>query len=125
MTEEATPAETVVERFEYDGETFDLIRKKFTFGEAAALEGVTGLTIGQILEGGPETETVALMQGYIWISIKRKRPTFTFADLDDVGIDDDIVWLEAEAPQGDDEAGEPVGPTSPAPAPDAVAAPTP
>lgn len=108
-------------KFIFDGETFDLIRKRFTFGEAAALEKVTGLSMGQLgeAEENPEYQTARLLQGYIWVSIKRKRPTFLFDELEDVGIDDDIEWLEEPSPEPDPGEEAPVGPTSPAPEPEA------
>jgi hypothetical protein len=104
-----------------DDEVYDFVTSKFTFGEAKALEKVTGLTMGAISEASAESQSVVVLQAMFWISMKRKRPTLAFVELEDVPIDDIEFIAEDDDEQAslDDHDGATVGPTSPAPEDDA------
>jgi hypothetical protein len=83
-------------QFQLNGETYEMVTNH-TFGEARAIEKVTGLTMAQIAQAQsrPELQTTDVTQALVWVSMKRKEPTMKFGDLDDVDITS-IEWLPEE-----------------------------
>lgn len=87
-------------------ETFEMVSKP-TFGEARAIEKVTGIPFAK-MQADPTAQTIDATQAFLWVSMKRKVPTLTFSDLDDVAIDG-IEWMpDADEEQpGEGEAPDP------------------
>jgi len=87
----------------YNGatETYELVMSGITFGEARAIEKVSGQTFAKIMANPELRAEIGVLQALIWVSMKRKHPTLTFSELDDVAIDA-IEWPEDPAgAQGD------------------------
>lgn len=97
----------------YAGETkdYDLIVSGMTFGEARAFEKVSGHTFAEIMSKPQLRDTTTVLQALIWVSMKRKIPTLTFGDLDDIAIDS-IEWPEPAPPPDGGPVGGEAGPTS-------------
>lgn len=97
--------------FTFGGERFELL-ERFTFAEGRALEKVTGYSGEQIVTDPTVRGRFDVMQALLWVSIKRRRPEFKFADLDDVAVED-IDWA-ADEPEPE---AEPENPTEGEPTP--------
>lgn len=88
-------------RFVIDGTKYEFDENKVTFGEARALEKVTGQKFddltdaldppqrknpkGELEEATPD---ITALQAFIWVAMKRTDPTLKFSDLDDVAFGD-------------------------------------
>ena len=71
--------------FTFEGEHYELLEPdKLLFAEARAIERHTGETIAEMSEA--EYPSATQLQAMLCASIKRKRPDFTFSDLDAVPI---------------------------------------
>lgn len=117
MTDSATTTTTprMPESFTYDGETFVMVGEDdLLFAEVRAIEKATRRNMDQLAEDG---EATTALQALTWVSIKRRRPTFRFADLDTVPMAA-IKYAAPAAPEG-----EPVDPTQAAAQASAVEAP--
>lgn len=97
-----------------DDEVYDLVTTKLTFGEAKAVEKVTGFTMSQIGALGENEQTTDILQAMFWISMKRKNPTLAYAELDDLPIEELEYLPEDDEERAAFDAGDPLGPTSPA-----------
>lgn len=60
------------------GTKYELDQERLTFGEARAIERVTGVTFDKL--AGDIMSTQAL----VWVAMKRAEPTLKFSDLDDL-----------------------------------------
>lgn len=87
-------------KFVIDGTTYEMIESRFTFAEARAVEKVSGVSFQDVMDGGAKNASIDVTQALLWISMKRVDPTLTFADLDDVAIDE-IEWPEDDEPEAD------------------------
>ena len=70
-------------RFEVDGTEYELVESP-TFGEARAIEKITGRSFAAM--GDKSAQTIDFLQALIWISMKRVNPDTKFEDLDDLDI---------------------------------------
>jgi len=83
-------------QFIVKGETFDMVdAAKLTFAEADAIERVTGHTFQQIQADESISGSARVIQALLWVSMKRKQPELTFANLGDLSMGD-IDWPEPE-----------------------------
>lgn len=104
-----------------DDEVYDLATK-LMFAEGEAYEKVVGLTMARVQSLETEDRPLRAMRATIWISMKRKKPTLAFAELEDMEFEG-IEWIaeddeeRAALAEAEDEGA--VGPTSPATEPDA------
>lgn len=86
-----------------------------TFGEACVIERTTGIRFTDE-DGRGSAEFIKAM---VWVSMKRKDPTLTFSDVDDVpmrvlmSLSDDDEAAESEAPKDAEPEPEPVVVESP------------
>ena len=78
-------------KFEINGTKYELAQKDITFGEARAIEKVTGHAWQAIRTDVTLAQSVDVTQAIIWISMRRDEPSLAFSDLDAVEIDG-IVW---------------------------------
>jgi hypothetical protein len=67
-------------KFEVDGTEYTFVESP-TFGEARAIEKVTGVSFADM--GKPTVDTI---QAQLWISMRRVDPAVTFDDLDDIDM---------------------------------------
>lgn len=67
-------------KFEVDGVNYELVQSP-TFGEARAIEKVTGTPFGAIDMSRLSIDTV---QALVWNSMHRVNPDITFDDVDDI-----------------------------------------
>jgi hypothetical protein len=95
--------------FEVEGSTYEFLSDDdLTFGEMCVIERTTGIRFNDE-DGRGSAEFIKAM---VWVSMKRKDPTLTYGDVDDVPVKvllslaDDEAEAEPEAPK--DEAPEPV-----------------
>lgn len=72
-------------QFTIAGTTYDLVESP-TFAEARAIEKRTGHTFDAIKRDKALRKSVDVVQALLWVSMKRKEPTLTFGDLDDIEI---------------------------------------
>lgn len=100
-------------KFSVEGQNYELVDSRLTFGEAAALERVTGLTFGEIQQQGTERASIAVTQAFVWISMKRVRPELKFSDLDSLAIDE-IEW-EEQPPEAEPDPTQPADAEEPSP----------
>jgi hypothetical protein len=78
-------------RFLLGGEEFHLLdQDELTFAEARAIQKATGVPVGKF-----DGDDGAVVQGFLWVSMKRRKPEMKFADLDDVPMSQ-IEWAEDE-----------------------------
>ena len=98
-----------------DDTVYTLVSQKFTFAEGRAFEKVTGVPFEDLMEGKASSRSMVAMQAMYWISMKRKNPTLTFVEIDDLAIDDIEFIPENDDEQALADSGDAVGPTSPAP----------
>lgn len=82
-------------QFKIEDETYEMVQDKLTFGEARAVEKVTGHTFAEIGVSKSLQSSNDVIQAMVWISMKRVNPTLTFTDLDDMAIDS-IEWISDE-----------------------------
>ena len=62
-------------RIRYDGDEFELLDEDtLSWVEAAAIERATGKTFAG------DGDSIEIMAGFVWASIKRKRPTFKLSE---------------------------------------------
>ena len=94
------------------GEVFELLSAEdLLFAEARAIQKVTGVSLGALLESDGDVDA---LQGLLWVSMKRTRPDMKFSDLDEVpigSIDYDDDGPEPEAAP-DPTEGEETSPSS-------------
>lgn len=91
--------------FTVDSVDYEFDEAKVTFGEARAIEKVTGHTFGK-LDNAREAGEIAVTQAFIWVAMKRKDPTLTFSGLDDLAIGDIVFHEDPEEVPTVDEAKE-------------------
>lgn len=97
-------------QFKLFDETFEMLDpNRITFAEADAVERLTGHTFSEIQTDEHLGRSVRVVQAMLMISIKRRRPTFTMKDLDDVEVGG-IEWIEDETDQEADESADPTLP---------------
>jgi len=96
--------------FEVDGETYTLLGDDdLTFGEARAIERTSGVKFSD----AEERTSIEFIQALVWASMKRKNPTLTFSEVDDIPMS--ILNSLAESVAADQAAeGEAEDPTAPA-----------
>jgi hypothetical protein len=109
-------------RFKVDEVEYEFDEEKLTFAEGRALEKVTGKPFGQL---GPAAEegSLVVIQGFVWVALKRSQPTLKFSDLDDRRIsefefqeehdeeDEDCTCSDCEEEREAKAAGRPTVPT--------------
>lgn len=79
--------------FTLDGQKYELDPQKLTFAEGRAVEKVTGLLFNDMIK----TPSLAVMQAFVWVAIKRLKPETKFSDLDDLAIAD-VIMEDAAQP---------------------------
>lgn len=90
--------------FTVKGEVFEMVdASRLTFGEAAAVERVTGHTLQQIQNDDSLSGSVVVVQALLWVSMKRKQHDLQFKDLNDLSMGD-IEWPEADESEAEVEA---------------------
>lgn len=106
--EQKKRAEQVV----WDGETFDLLTEDdLLLAETRTIERKLKVNIDKLGEPGYGSSA---MQALLWVSIKRRRPTIRFEDLDEVPLTA-FRFLAPADPDVEGEAeGEAVDPSRPA-----------
>jgi hypothetical protein len=96
--------------FTVDGERHEFDEDKMTFAEGRALEKVTGHLFGE-LGSYAQKGDLSVLQGFVWVAMKRSEPTLKFSDLDDRSIGDFVFDDEEpeddEVPTGGDETSSP------------------
>jgi len=85
--------------FTVEGVEYTLVQSP-TFGEARAIEKVTGKSFAAI-STNPELQTMDFTQALVWVSMKRVEPTLTFSDLDDLDIEILASIQSEDASEGD------------------------
>ena len=67
----------------FRGETFEMLdQDRLTWAEADAFERAVGVTIGSLgEEDGRDAGRAYVTLGFLWMSVKRQRPTTTFAEM--------------------------------------------
>lgn len=88
-------------KFEVNGTEYEFVQSP-TFGEARAIEKVTGQPFASF--GDQKSPTVDFMQALVWISMKRVDPEVTFDDLDDLDMGLLASLQEEAAPEVPTEA---------------------
>lgn len=89
-------------QFTLDGTTYDLVESP-TFAEARAIEKRTGHTFEAISKNKGLRTSADVVQALLWVSMKRKEPTLTFTDLDDI----EIGAIEWHVEEPDEESPDP------------------
>lgn len=104
---DVTPDGVVRFVVKYAGEdqTFELVVADVTFGEARAIEKVTGATFKDIGAKKEVREQTVVLQALLWVSMKRQIPMLAFKELDDIAINS-IEWPDADEEDEDDGDGE-------------------
>lgn len=70
--------------FTFEGEWFDMLTEDdLLFAEVRAIEKATKRNMDQL---GEEGEATTALQALTWVTIKRRRPTFRFTDLDQLPV---------------------------------------
>jgi hypothetical protein len=83
-------------KFEVDGTEYVFVQSP-TFGEARAIEKVTGVAFAEMAD--VKNQSVDFMQALLWVSMRRVNPEMTFDDLDDIDMGV-LAGLQApEAPE--------------------------
>lgn len=85
-------------KFKVNGEAYEFDDSRMTFGEARALEEVTGLNMSDLGKGS----SIATTQAFIWLAVRRRDPSVKFLDLDDWNIADLEMDGEEAKAEGDD-----------------------
>lgn len=96
-------------RFSVDGTKYEFDEDRLTFGEARAIEKVTGMLFREASEALSRGD-VTTLQAYIWVAMKRQEPTLTFSGIDDLAIGA-IEFHEEDEPVTDPPVGD-AAPTS-------------
>lgn len=92
-----------VVRFTWDGEAYDLDLHRLTFAEAAVVEYRTGLPLPVALQHAGQG-SVTCLGSFAFVAIKRRRPTFTQAEFDQLENVEIGVEKVEQPGRGDDEA---------------------
>lgn len=79
--------------FTLDGQKYELDPQKLTFAEGRAVEKVTGSMFNDLIK----TPSLAVMQAFVWVAVKRVKPETKFSDLDDLAIADVVMDDAASA----------------------------
>jgi len=80
-------------KFEVDGTAYEFVESP-TFGEARAIEKVTGVPFSAMAD--PKNQTVDFMAALVWVSMRRVNPDVTFDDIDDIDM---AVLAALQAPE--------------------------
>lgn len=80
-------------KFTVDGAEHEFDEERLTFGEARAIEKVTGYPFGGLDQHEGE---MVVVQAMIWVALKRDEPTLKFSDLDDRSMGDFAFETEDE-----------------------------
>lgn len=98
----------MAKQFTFGGETFDLLTiADLTFAEGRAIQKATGAKVGEF-----SGDDAGVVQGLLWVSMKRRKPELRFADLDDVPMSAIGEPDEEDEDEPDPTEGEENSPTS-------------
>lgn len=101
----------VPDEFEYDGERFPMLTEDdLMLAESRAIEKAIGANLDQLGEPGYGSTA---MQALLWVSIKRRRPTLKFRDLDEVPLAAFRFFARDAADAEEEVDGEAVDPSRP------------
>lgn len=88
----------MAQRFSIGGEWFDFLdvedAPRMTWPEVKFVCKATGKRLNELHTGDPD-----VLQAFVLVSVKRKRPEFTMSDLDDVMLE--VIDTLEDAPEGD------------------------
>ncbi len=73
--------------FTVEGKPHELDIDRLTFGEGRAIEKVTGVPYGTLVNGLGDGSVEAL-QAFVWVAMKRTTPEVKHSQLDDLAIMD-------------------------------------
>lgn len=101
----------MAKRFTHDGTEYVLVEQHATFGEARAIEKLTGVTFKALATDPEAQQSLDVIQAMFWISMKRVDPTLKFEDLDAIAIDDLLESVVDDDPQTKEDAAQAALPT--------------